>query len=342
MLRRDFLLTTAALSAACAGRERGSPISGPQRGIAFDGYDAPMPTADDFLAIRALGASHLALFPFGYMRSHRDPEVLRFSADSTHWALTDEGLMRMGHLARGAGLSIILMPTLVDFLDGHWRGEIAMGDELDWSDWFTSYEQFLMHYAGLGARMNAVGLSVGTELRSTAHRDASWRQLIGRVRERFHGWLTYAANWDDFESLAWWDALDLVGVQAYFELGDPPHGDDRVGQLMAAWAPTRERLARLSSRLGMRVLFTEIGYKSHTGATAHPWQWDIAGVPDPDLQRAAYEAAFRVFWREPWFAGFYWWKWRPQGHHDEDYERDFTPQGKAAEDVIRRYYLSVV
>jgi hypothetical protein len=94
----------------------------------------------------------------------------------------------------------------------------------------------------------------------------------------------------------------------------------------------------VSAAAGKRVLFTEIGYKSHGGATVHPWDWEISGARDWGLQASAYEAAFDALWREPWFAGFYWWKWRPDARSDTDYERDFTPQGKPAEAVVRRYY----
>ncbi|MDH3456119.1 MAG: hypothetical protein OER90_04690 [Gemmatimonadota bacterium] len=340
MRRRDFFLTTVTAAAACATRRRVAPLPGPQRGIAFDGYLAPEPTISDVKALHALGVSHVALFPFGYMRGHRDPEVLRFGGPDTHWSLTDDGLLRVGHLAQQAGIGVVVLPTLADFVDGRWRGEIEMDDERGWETWLASYEQFIVHYAALAAKMDAVGFSVGTELRSTVHRTDWWRRVIATVRRRFSGWLTYAANWDDFDQVPWWPALDLVGVQAYFELGTPPAGGDPVNHLVEAWAPIRDRLASLSSRVGRRVLFTEIGYKSHVNATARPWQWELSGLPDPSLQRAAYEAAFRVFWHEPWFAGFYWWKWKPNATSDEEHARDFSPQGKPAETVLRRYYGS--
>ena len=77
-------------------------------------------------------------------------------------------------------------------------------------------------------------------------------------------------NWDDYADVPWWDAIDLIGVQAYFELGSPP--TDRIGaataHLAEAWQPIKQQLASLSRTRRRRVLFTEIGYKSHQGATA--------------------------------------------------------------------------
>lgn len=213
-----------------------------------------------------------------------------------------------------------------------------MVDEASWDQWFGAYQVFLLRYAELAESAGAAGLSIGTELRGTVEREHTWRQLAALVRDRFGGWLTYAANWDDFDTVPWWDAVDMAGIQAYFELGEPG-SDRRLERLAAAWHPIRQRLEAFSARIGRRVLFTEIGYKSHTGATVHPWQWDADGAVDTELQRAAYEAAFRAFWREPWFGGFYWWKWRPLDRRDTDTARDFTPQGKPAEAVLRRYYL---
>ncbi len=344
MRRRDFLLTAAALAAlaaACARRGRIVPIPGPQRGIGFDPFRAPTPTPADFAAIRSLGATHLALFSFAYMPSHMEPQVLRYVGDGIDWSLTDEGLLSMGRMARGAGLRVILIPTLADFVDGHWRGEVRMTDEASWAAWFSSYRLFIYHYARLADAMGAVGLSVGTELRETVGHEDEWRETIAMVREGFRGWLTYAANWDDYDRVPWWDAVDLIGVQAYFELGDPasttPYAARRQ-QLIDAWEPIKQQLARVSASTGKRVLFTEIGYKSHVGATAYPWKWEIEGTTDLEIQQAAYEAAFEIFWREAWFAGFYWWKWRPAGVLRGDDVRDFTPQGKPAESVIRKYY----
>ncbi len=340
MRRRTFIASAGALALACARRGRLAPAPGPQRGIGFDAYRT-RPSGDDFAALADLGATHLALFSFGYMRRHTDPVVLRYAGEDTDWSLTDEGLLATGRMARDAGLRVLLLPTLSDFVDGHWRGEVRMDDEDAWQAWFASYGDFLLHYAELADEMRAVGLSVGTELRGTVHRQSEWRSTIASARESFRGWLTYAANWDDYDRVPWWDALDLIGVQAYFELADPGGADDPAGRsdrLREAWVPIRHRLAQVSAAAGKRVLFTEIGYKSHGGATVHPWNWEISGARDWELQASAYEAAFDALWRERWFAGFYWWKWRPDARSDTDYERDFTPQGKPAEAVVRRYY----
>lgn len=311
---------------------------GPQQGIAMDAYQA-RPVQADFDRIADLGASHLAIFTWATMPTHTSPEVVRFAGDTVDWALTDRGILAMGRMARRAGLRTVVLPTLADFVDGHWRGEATMADEASWAAWFESYRTFVLHHADLAERIGAVGFSVGTELRETTHRETQWRETIAMVRERFSGWLTYAANWDDYRAVPWWDALDVVGVQAYFELGtvraDLEDAEIR-SRLLAAWQPIAEDLRALGRETDRKILFTEIGYKSHAGSTNFPWEWGIEGPADPRLQHIAYEVAFDVFWDQAWFEGFYWWKWHPATGLAVDRSRDFTPQGKPAEEVLRR------
>ena len=66
--------------------------------------------------------------------------------------------------------------------------------------------------------------------------------------------------------------------------------------------------------------------------------------PDPtvdfETQALCYEAFFRTFWHQPWFAGSYFWKWYPSltsSRHTPP-AIDFTPQGKPAEGVMTRWY----
>ncbi len=219
--------------------QRTAPVAAPHKGITLDPWRA-RPTMEDLGNIRDLGATHLALFPFAYMRSYTDPAVIRYDASHPRmdWSLTDEAYLEIGRMARRVGLRVVLIPTLADFVDGHWRGEVHMADEPRWRAWFGSYRLFLLHYAQLAGRLGAVGFSVGTELRGTVHRVEEWSETVALIRQAFAGWLTYAANWDDYASVPWWDAMDVIGVQAYFELGDPSSDPARTrDRLVERWQP---------------------------------------------------------------------------------------------------------
>jgi hypothetical protein len=161
------------------------------------------------------------------------------------------------------------------------------------------------------------------------------------VRGVYGGRVTYCANWHEAEAVGFWDALDFVGVQAYYPL--PAERPSRTA-LTIAWNPLVERLARLHAATGKRVVFTEVGYKSLAGSLREPWRWDTAGTPDYALQSDAYDAMFASVWKKPWFGGAFIWKWHPDLGAPEappqGREGDFTPQGKPALRVIRRYYRS--
>ena len=69
---------------------------------------------------------------------------------------------------------------------------------------------------------------------STVH-EHQWRSVTAAVRREYSGLLTYAANPNEYPHMTWWDALDMIGVNAYFSLStaDTPTVDDMV----AGWQP---------------------------------------------------------------------------------------------------------
>ena len=83
-------------------------------------------------------------------------------------------------------------------------------------------------------------------------------------------------------------------------------------------------------------------YRSAPHAAEKPWLWpertEVGSLkPDDALQARLYEAFFQSFWNEPWFAGALIWKWYPEANRPM-HAIDFTPQGKPAEAVLRRWF----
>src|SRR5262249_2955450 len=150
-----------------------------------------------------------------------------------------------------------------------------------------------------------------------------WRALIARVRGVYHGELTYCANWNgEPERIAFWDALDFIGVQAYYPLS-PKASPDR-SEVAAGWAPVSASLEALSRKTGKRVVFTELGFRSCLYALKEPWKWEADGDVDMEIQKAAYEATFATFWSEAWFGGAFVWKWHPRPDGPMRGDGDFT------------------
>ncbi len=312
----------------------GAPPPAPMRGVSWEGGRRIEAAALD--PLRELGADWISQTPFGWCRSVDDPGV-RFSGERGLWGETDAGLVSTARWARERGMRTLLKPHL--WVRRAWVGEIEMKSEADWQRFFAEYEAFILHHARLAEAHGMEALAVGAELQKASKRRGDWLQLIERVRGVYRGRLTYCANWLEAEDVGFWSALDFIGVQAYY----PLRVERGTGEaLRAAWGPIVTRLDALHARTGKPIVFTEVGYKSLAGSLEEPWLWQTQGTADYALQRDAYAAMFASVWGRPWFGGAFIWKWHPHvgappspppGH-----ERDFTPQGKPALEVIRSYY----
>jgi hypothetical protein len=233
---------------------------------------------------------------------------------------------------RDRGMRATLFP--IERLELHtreeWRGRIAARAGVD--AWFDSYRDFVVVMAGLAAEGGAARFSVGSELLSVEHEEARWRALIKEVRRRFSGRLLYSANWDHYRQVPFWDAVDEVGVTAYFELAGDDDDEVSDDELQAAWAaPKRELLAFAASRRQPLVI-TEVGYPAKETAAWHPWDETARAAVDVELQARLYDAFCAAWKREP-LDGFYVWNWFGFGGDDDG---GYTPRGKPAARALAR------
>jgi hypothetical protein len=187
------------------------------------------------------------------------------------------------------------------------HGRIEMRGEEDWRRWFASYESYLLPYARQAQEAGADLFCVGREIDLTVRlREADWRRLIARVRAEFKGPLTYSANFDDWQAIGFWDALDFIGVSAYFPLSqraDPP-----LSELEAGWERALAPLELAHRRWNRPVLLTEAGFPSVPTAAWVPWKEERTPA-DVWLQSRCYEATLRALARRPWIEGAFFWLW---------------------------------
>lgn len=105
-----------------------------------------------------------------------------------------------------------------------------------------------------------------------------WTGVIKATRAVYNGKLTYAANFDNYQDVAFWEQLDFIGINAYFKLRDAgaTTSDTTVlkrtlkqgWQSVFAEINTYRKANQLSK---MPLLFTELGYIRRAGATIEPW-----------------------------------------------------------------------
>jgi hypothetical protein len=254
---------------------------------------------------------------------------------------TDDDLRQAIHDAHDAGLKVMLKPHLdprhlPDATSGRFHIDFQAG-EAAWAAWFASYTRMMTHYAVLAQEMGADYLSIGCELGGTVGRAGQWRELIRQVRAAYEGPLTYAAlTYVEPLKITWWDALDSIGVDAYFGLSLTKA--PTIEQMQLGWAPNVSFLGWLAQHWNKPVILTEIGYMSMDGTNILPGFWSLEGEIDLQEQADAYQALFESLQGQPWWGGVFWWSLttNPEQGGAQDYGYSF--HDKPAENVLRRFF----
>jgi hypothetical protein len=291
-------------------------------------------------ALAAGGANWSAVLVTWYM-DRRDAHRVAPDAEKTP---SDEALGRAIAELRASGVKVLLNPH-VDVRDGSWRGTV---DPLDAAAWFESYTAYVVRYARVAQAAGADMFSVGTELAtiSGARHAGRWAAVVAAVRAEYRGPLTYSANavgpGDEYTAVSFWPLLDVAGLAAYAPLTDST--SPTVEQLERAWSRNRNgddlvaAYRNWQRSHGRPVIFTELGYRSADGTNRAPYDFESAAAPDPGEQADCYEAAFRVWSREPWLRGIVWWNW-PVPAPDAT-ATDYDPRDKPAAAVLRAWHAT--
>lgn len=234
------------------------------------------------------------------------------------------------------GMQAVLKPH-VECKCGVWRANIKMASAADWASWFQSYTPYVVEMARLSQQQNLPALNIGTELGGTTGQEAHWRELIKQVRSVYDGELWYGANWGHYIwDVAWFDAVDYIGCDAYYPLSEEP--SPTLAQIKSGWQPVLANMSALSKKWGgKKIVLAEIGYCSRTGAAASPAGPKGAGV-DVALQTRLYEAFFEEAWVANWFADTFFWAWSAEVLEGGVCDQGFTVAGKPAAAVCKQHF----
>jgi len=292
-----------------------------QRGLSFtaegpDGYGNLAAAARYFDEFRAKGVNSIALVPYGF--SPRGSTRIRFNMGMER----SEDVAKLVALAHQKGLKVMWKPQL--WVPRGFPGDLQFELPAERAECFAEYSRFLHHHAGYAQRSGADVLCIGLEFVHLSRYTAEWRKLIAGARATFQGLLTYGASQgEEFEGVAFWDALDFIGLSEYYPLPDS-----------LDTAQVVQRIEAVQKRWSKPVVFVEAGFSAVKNAQRAPWD-DTATEASPETQARCYEALFRAFYRKPWFAGVYWWKVGTNGRAGAH-----SPWSLPAMDVIERWYKS--
>ncbi|MCO5170899.1 MAG: hypothetical protein M9894_31610 [Planctomycetes bacterium] len=324
--------TVAATSSATRAAGHAPPR---MRGMALPlhAYDPAHDYASPLAELPPLGVTHVAMFVHLWQRDGQSPAPRRHPLRTPSDRILRATIAR----ARALGLEVALVPSVLleRPAPDDWRGNLRPPS---WAGWFQGYRRELLHLARLAEDEGVALLAVGSELSSTDGHEALWRALIADVRAEFSGALTYSANWDHYERVRFWDALDQIGLSAYFELSRAE--DPTVDDLTAAWAAQRAALEAFRLRRGLLrqpLVLLEVGYPSVEGCASKPWDYAAPGRVDLEAQRRCY-AAFAAAWADAPpgdLAGVFFYEWWGEGGRRD---RGYTPRGKPALEVVKGFF----
>lgn len=232
-----------------------------------------------------------------------------------------------------------LATTLVPFVQADNHEPRAMFWPADRAAWFEAYSRCLAELAGFAEAHGVTELLAGSELSLLYLDGAAWRGVIATIREHFHGHLTISCLWFTYPSIQFWDALDSIGVSAYFPLALRASTRE-VGRLERAWRLHRRHLLAFAALRGKPLTFSEVGYPATEVAARIPWDfaWSERSL-DLELQAACFEAFRRVWSREPRLRRFAIWGLESaaaDARHAGGL--GFVPLGKPAEEAVRRLF----
>jgi len=255
--------------------------------------------------LKGLGVNWISIHP--YAAIHADGSV---GGDGlARMYRTPNWLTRPIEEAHRLGLKIMIKPHLAYWGSPFsWRGEISFETEQQWRRFFDSYEEWITFVARISRDADA--FVVGTELDKTIHREQEWRRIVHSVRRNIKAPLTYSASWDSFERVPFWDALDAIGIQAYFPLVEHERLPTQQ-ELDRSWSSLARRLERYSVAHNRDVIFGELGYNASSLAAVRPWDYRQGGKHAEEIQRRCLIAAMKAIEGSDAISGAFLWKWFP-------------------------------
>ena len=294
-------------------------------------------TSNPIHNIKAVNASWIAVVPFGFTRKGQN--TVGHDSPWQWWGETKAGILESTKLAHEGGIKVMLKPQI--YIPGGWVGDLDFKSDKDWEIWEESYRDYIMHFVNIAIEENIEMLCVGTEFKiSVKKREKFWRQLIDEIRQVYTGKLIYSANWDSYKDVPFWDALDYIGVSAYFPLTKTTTPEKK--ELLKKWRPINRDIKKFCERNNKQIIFTEYGYLSVDGCADRAWvlEKNINKLSiNEQAQANAIESILSSFWQKDFWAGGFLWKWFPNGMGHEGYpEKDYTPQNKLSEAVLAKWY----
>jgi len=238
-MRVYFILSIFVIFINCNGQSK-------INGVSF----VASPSAIDqthIVPVKAVNANWAAVMPFGFLRSLETPKVV-FNIPRQWWGERRDGAKKTIELLQEANIKVMLKPQIWVW-KGEFTGNITMNSDKNWELLEQSYQEFILLYARLAEELKVPLFCIGTELHTfVQQRPQFWLDLIQKIRSVYQGKLTYAENWDQFENVPFWEALDYIGIDAYFPLSEAKN--PTLEKFKSGWKKHKTKIEQLQFKKG--------------------------------------------------------------------------------------------
>lgn len=284
--------------------------------------------------LRAIHVNAISLIPYAFVDV--DNAAIRYNNKRQWWGEKTEGIIASNQLAHNSKMTVMLKPHLW-INHGFYTGNLNFKTDAEWVKWEADYDKYILDFAKLAQTEKIELFCFGTELgNAIAKRPQYWSDLIVKIRKIYSGKLTYAANWDDFDKVPFWNELDFIGIDAYFPLSNAV--TPTVAELNKAWQEHILKMDKLQAKIKKKILFTEFGYRNSDQAAKEPWS-ENQHIKNNLAQANAFESLFQSLSQKSWFAGGFAWKWYADDYYKQKQNNiDYTPQEKPALEIIKKWY----
>jgi len=300
-------------------------------------YESPSNVvgAETFHSIVNINANSVSIIPFGFISN--TGSTVSFNTTNQWWGEKDEGVITLTQYAKSQNLKVMVKPQIWIW-GGSYTGDYEPTSEIEWKNLENSYYDYIIHYADIADSINCELFCIGTEWKKFHQmRPTFWSNLIDSARTHFKGELTYAGNWDSYNTFTHWNKLDYIGIDAYFPVSNSI--TPTVEECKTGWQVNFESIKNYSLQLNKPVIFTEYGYRSIDKCGEQPWSTSNTGNVNLTAQNNAYQALFDTFWNQSWFEGGFLWKWKAvHSNSGGSSNKEFTPQNKPVEQTIKNTY----
>lgn len=121
-----------------------------------------------------------------------------------------------------------------------------------------------------------------------------WYKLIKKVRKVYSGKLTYAANFDNYQNVGFWNKLDYIGINAYFGLQEATSETPQTAlypTFKKSWKTVFKDIQdfqQTQNIVNKKVIFTELGYINRENCTMMPWKGEGFSIVNQDNIKKLY------------------------------------------------------